>query len=313
MKIKDTIVNIVKDDITELKVEAIVNAASSDLTMEEGLAGVIKKKGGIEIEEEATSYASLAEGKAVSTNAGSLFANHIIHAVTVVGNLKCNQDGLRKATRSALECAEKLGVSSLAFPTLGCGVGEFPLTGSGKIMVQEVLKFIKEGNCNIKQVTFCLYEQDAFKVFDTTIRDYIRHMVEDLGPGPYVTVDIIIELPEGVVLIERSNPPFGWALPGGFVDYGESLEEAAIREAKEETNLDLADLRQFHTYSKPTRDPRFHTISTVFIGQGKGEAQFGDDAKGLKIVRYEDLPTLEYAFDHNEIIKEYLMEREMDF
>ncbi|HQP10419.1 MAG TPA: NUDIX hydrolase [Candidatus Omnitrophota bacterium] len=124
-----------------------------------------------------------------------------------------------------------------------------------------------------------------------------------------MTVDIIIELSQGIILIERSNPPYGWALPGGFLDRAESLEQAAIRETKEETNLNLVNLRQFHTYSQPGRDPRFHTVSTVFIAEGQGEPRAGDDAKNLKIVRYEDLPELDYAFDHKMIIKEYLIER----
>ena len=114
---------------------------------------------------------------------------------------------------------------------------------------------------------------------------------------------------EGVVLIERSNPPYGWALPGGFLDYGESLEDAAIREAKEETNLELINLRQFHTYSEMGRDPRFHTISTVFVAEGLGRPHPGDDAKNLKIVRYEDLPELDYAFDHKYVIKKYLEDK----
>lgn len=126
---------------------------------------------------------------------------------------------------------------------------------------------------------------------------------------PYVTVDMIIELPQGIVIIERRNPPFGWALPGGFVDVGESLEDAARREAKEETNLDLVDLIQMHTYSDPNRDPRFHTVSTVFIAQGRGRAQSGDDAKNLKIVDYADLLSIDYAFDHKEVVKDYLDRR----
>jgi 8-oxo-dGTP diphosphatase len=123
---------------------------------------------------------------------------------------------------------------------------------------------------------------------------------------PYVTVDMIIELPDGIVVIERKNPPHGWALPGGFVDIGESIEDAARREAKEETGLDLEALRQMHTYSDPKRDPRFHTISTVFIARGLGKPQSGDDAKNLKIVPFENLLKIEYAFDHKQVIQDYV-------
>ncbi|NTV29664.1 MAG: NUDIX hydrolase, partial [Candidatus Omnitrophica bacterium] len=99
--------------------------------------------------------------------------------------------------------------------------------------------------------------------------------------GPYICVDIIIEVDGGIVIIERSNPPFGWALPGGFVDRGESLETAARREAREETSLELEELKQFRTYSDPARDPRFHTITTMFTARGVGTPKAGDDAKGL--------------------------------
>ena len=88
--------------------------------------------------------------------------------------------------------------------------------------------------------------------------------------NPVPTVDIIIEIEGKIVLIERKNPPYGWALPGGFVDYGESYEQAALREALEETGLEVSDLRQFHTYSDPSRDARQHTASTVFIGKAEG-------------------------------------------
>ena len=97
--------------------------------------------------------------------------------------------------------------------------------------------------------------------------------------NPVPTVDVIIEWDKGkIVLIHRKNPPPGWALPGGFVDYGETLEEAAVREAREETSLEIRLVRQFHTYSRPDRDPRRHTISTVFIAQGQGRPQAADDA-----------------------------------
>src|SRR5512137_3174727 len=126
---------------------------------------------------------------------------------------------------------------------------------------------------------------------------------------PFPTVDIVIEVERddgrpGIVLIERKNPPYGWALPGGFVDYGESLEEAAIREAKEETSLDVELIRQFHTYSDPGRDPRHHTITTVYIAKGKGIAQARDDALEIGIFTSSTLPA-EIAFDHRTILEDY--------
>ncbi|MCM8830350.1 MAG: NUDIX hydrolase [Candidatus Omnitrophica bacterium] len=122
--------------------------------------------------------------------------------------------------------------------------------------------------------------------------------------NPIPTVDIIIEVDGGIVLIKRKNYPYGWALPGGFVNYGESLEDAAIREAKEETGLDIINLIQFHTYSAPDRDPRHHTISTVFIGNGQGILKGSDDAEEAKIFTEENLPQ-EIAFDHRKILSDY--------
>jgi ADP-ribose pyrophosphatase YjhB (NUDIX family) len=122
--------------------------------------------------------------------------------------------------------------------------------------------------------------------------------------NPLPTVDLIIESNDGIILIKRKNPPAGWALPGGFVDYGESLEAAAIREAKEETSLEVDIVKQFHTYSDPERDPRHHTITTVFIARAKGRPSAGDDAKAAGIFRRENLPE-QIAFDHREIINDY--------
>jgi ADP-ribose pyrophosphatase YjhB (NUDIX family) len=123
--------------------------------------------------------------------------------------------------------------------------------------------------------------------------------------NPLLTVDIVIEAPgKGIILIERKNPPFGWAIPGGFVDYGETLEAAALREAKEETGMDLVGLKQFHAYSDPKRDPRGHTVSVVFTAVGKGVPKAADDAKDLRIFRLEELPE-NLAFDHALILSDY--------
>jgi len=121
---------------------------------------------------------------------------------------------------------------------------------------------------------------------------------------PLLTVDIIIRYKGGIVLIERKNPPPGWALPGGFVDVGESLEEAAIREAKEETSLDISLVEQFHAYSKPGRDPRFHTVTVVFIADGNGTLRGRDDARKAEVFSENTLPG-QIAFDHGQIIADY--------
>ena len=121
--------------------------------------------------------------------------------------------------------------------------------------------------------------------------------------NPLPTVDIIIEIGGGIVLIKRRNPPHGWAIPGGFVDYGETLEAAAVREAKEETGLDVVLVRQMHSYSNPARDPRFHTVSTVFIARGKGVPHADDDAAEARIFTADNLPEL--VFDHHQILADY--------
>ena len=123
--------------------------------------------------------------------------------------------------------------------------------------------------------------------------------------NPFPTVDIIIRIAGKIVLVERRNPPHGWALPGGFVDYGESLEQAAAREALEETGLMLKNLRQFRAYSAPDRDPRFHTVSMVFIADAEGDPQGGDDALRARVFSLEALPA-PLCFDHAKILADYL-------
>ena len=127
--------------------------------------------------------------------------------------------------------------------------------------------------------------------------------------NPVPTVDIIIEMEDGrIVLIKRRNHPRKWAIPGGYVDYGESLEDAAVREAEEETSLKVSLERQLHTYSDPARDDRHHTISTVFIGSATGEPLAADDAEAIGCFSESEIPS-ELGFDHEQILKDYFYYR----
>jgi ADP-ribose pyrophosphatase YjhB (NUDIX family) len=221
-------------------------------------------------------------------------------------DFKTDETKIRDSCRNALRVAQDLKIRSVAFPALGCGVGSFPLLAAAKIMSQEIFRHLREDSPALKEIFFCLYNKEAFDIFNKGVISYLEYITQKLQNGPFTTVDAIIEISGGIVLIQRSNPPFGWALPGGFVDYGESLEEAVKREAKEETGLELEDLKQFHTYSQPGRDPRFHTIGTVFIAKAKGKPKAGDDAAGLKVVKLSEIRNLEFAFDHKQILQDYL-------
>lgn len=125
--------------------------------------------------------------------------------------------------------------------------------------------------------------------------------------GPSPTVDVIIEQDGGVVLIERKHEPLGWAIPGGFVDEGESVAAAARREAMEETGLQVELTELFHVYSDPRRDPRRHTLSVVFLGTAGGVPRGGDDAAVARVFPADALPHL--VFDHATIMADYLRYR----
>jgi 8-oxo-dGTP diphosphatase len=123
---------------------------------------------------------------------------------------------------------------------------------------------------------------------------------------PLVTVDCIIQLTgDRIVLVRRAHPPLGWALPGGFVDVGEKLHEAAVREAQEETGLGVDLSEQFFTYSDPARDPRGHTISTVFICWAEGTPRGGDDAAEARAFALDSLPP-DLCFDHGTILSDFI-------
>lgn len=129
---------------------------------------------------------------------------------------------------------------------------------------------------------------------------------------PHIAADIVIELVDRpgrpILLIERKHPPYGWAIPGGFMEVGERLEQTAIREAAEETSLVVTLKALLGLYSAPKRDPRFHTVTAVYVAEARGEPKAADDAKNLRIVATDALPD-QLAFDHDLVLKDYLAYR----
>ncbi len=121
---------------------------------------------------------------------------------------------------------------------------------------------------------------------------------------PPIAADVIAELGDRIVLIDRKNEPHGWAIPGGFVDFGETVEQAAIREAREETSLEVELRALLGIYSRPDRDPRGQTISVVYVARGRGRPEAADDAKALALFTLDTLPS-PLAFDHAEILRDY--------
>lgn len=305
MKIRSLEVKVVRGDITEVKTEAVVNPANDRLVMGGGVALAIKKKGGKIIEEEAKKLGPKSKGEAVLTSAGDLKAKYVIHTVTMGMDFVTDEETIRKATWNALMAAEKFRIKSLSFPALGCGTGKFPFQASAKIMAQEVWRYTRQIPApSLKKIIFVLNSQKAYLIFKKNVSGYLEYIEKKVCSGPFLTVDGIVEYRGGIVMVERSNPPFGWALPGGFLDYGETVEEAVKREVKEETNLEFVNFKELGVYSQPERDPRFHTVSVVFVGKGKGSLKADSDAKAVKVFKIKSLPS-KIAFDHRRIIEDY--------
>lgn len=221
-----------------------------------------------------------------------------------------NEDSIRKTAKGSLDCAQKNKMSSIAFSSLGCRPEGYSNEASSKIMAQEVFRYIREEKKpTLKEITFVLETEESYNIFNKNVKRYLEYITKKLSEGPFITVDGIVEHEGGIVLIERSNPPLGWALPGGFVDYGESVETAVVREIKEEISLDLVDFKLFKVCSDPKRDPRFHTVTVVFTGIGQGVLKADSDAKTAKVFKLDALPE-KMAFDHKEVIEEYKKEKE---
>lgn len=125
--------------------------------------------------------------------------------------------------------------------------------------------------------------------------------------SPVLAVDIIVKIKDKILFIKRKYPPLGYALPGGHVEKGESLLDAAKRELKEETRLDATFSRQFHTYSKPDRDPRRHVVSVVFIAESFGTPKAADDAAEIKLMTYTETLITDLVFDHSRIITDFII------
>ncbi|MFO8053426.1 MAG: NUDIX hydrolase [Candidatus Omnitrophota bacterium] len=221
----------------------------------------------------------------------------------------CSLELIRIALKNCFKAIKKNNIESVAFLTdsfkKNINLGIF-----SKIAAQELFRHLRnKKQKTLKRVSFLTNASRKGTILKKNIVEYLNHI--KINKGPFLTVDGIIQYKKGVVLIERTNPPLGWALPGGFVDYGEKLEEAVIREVKEETGLDFKNVRQFKAYSDNCRDPRFHTVSMVFTGKGKGKLKAASDAKAATVFEIKgknplaNLPS-NIAFDHKKIISEWL-------
>jgi O-acetyl-ADP-ribose deacetylase (regulator of RNase III) len=158
-------ITLFQGDITTLEVDAIVNAANDHLWMGGGVAGAIKRKGGVEIEQEAVRQGPVEIGESVVTGAGSLPARYVIHAAVMGQDLQTDAVKVRRATRSALRRARELGIASVALPALGTGVGGFPVTEAARIMIEEARRHLAD-KTSVRRITFALFDREAYDAFE---------------------------------------------------------------------------------------------------------------------------------------------------
>lgn len=171
--INNTMISVIKGDITEAETEAIVNAANNMLWMGGGVAGAIKRKGGKEIENEAVSKGPIPVGEAVVTGAGRLKAKYVIHAAGMGQDLRTDADKIASCTRASLKRADELGIQSISFPAIGTGVGGFPVDKAAEIMIRTVVEHIKEGT-DIKFIQFVLFDHQSEIVFEKILAEIGR-------------------------------------------------------------------------------------------------------------------------------------------
>jgi O-acetyl-ADP-ribose deacetylase (regulator of RNase III) len=170
LKIGQAGIAIERGDITDWEVDAIVNAANSTLAMGAGVAGAIKRKGGVIIEEEALRQGPVEVGQAVLTTGGNLMATHVIHAALMGPDLKTDAEKIATTTRAVLALADKHRLTSIAMPALGTGVGRVPPAVSAQAMLEAVVAHLKSGTSSVKRVVFVLYQDDAYKAFIEMLR-----------------------------------------------------------------------------------------------------------------------------------------------
>jgi O-acetyl-ADP-ribose deacetylase (regulator of RNase III) len=170
LKVKQTSILVQRGDITDWEVDAIVNAANSTLAMGAGVAGAIKRKGGLIVEEEAMRQGPIEVGEAVLTTAGNLPATHVIHAAAMGPDLKTNAATIAAATKSALRVADKHRITSIAFPALGTGVGGFPPGPAAEAMVSAVAEHLRAGPSSLQRIVFVLYQDETLKAFSDALK-----------------------------------------------------------------------------------------------------------------------------------------------
>jgi len=226
------------------------------------------------------------------------------------------QEDLRASIRNFLLNSLKKKIKYIVFSVLNSSKGGVDYKDIAKIFAEEIAKHIVENsNSQHKEIVLLLEDKKIFRIFSEVVPDHIGYINRKIGLYPIPTVDIIIEVKtknkKGIVLVKRKNPPYGWALPGGFVEYNESLEQTAIREAMEEINIKVKNLKQFHTYSQPGRDPRFHTITTVFTASADKLPKAASDAEEVVVATKEEILSDKYplVFDHKKILQDYFSKK----